>query len=123
MRWWLTALCAGVAVGALACDKLPAPPEQVGQLVFQKDSTCADTTLTELYIDGATQGQVTMRPGSEVGFNVPATTHVAYAVERAGLLRTFPSQAVIVPPLGQGFYTFKCASRPPPATPPVRPGS
>ncbi len=122
MRWFVVALGVGVAVASFACDKLPAPPEQLGQLVFDKDSSCADTTTTELYIDNASVGQFTMRPGSQVGFNVTAGTHIASATERGGLLRSFPSQAVTVPPLGQGFYTYKCAIRPPPATPPVRPG-
>jgi len=123
MRRWVMAVCVCAGVVALDCDKLPAPAPELGQLVFQKDSTCADTTNTELYIDNTSQGQYNMRPGSEIGFNVTASTHIAYAAEREKLLRTFSSQAVVVPPLGQGFYTYKCASRPPPESASVaRPG-
>ena len=123
MRRWLMVVCACGAIGALDCDKLPAPAQAVGELVFQKDSTCGDTTITELYVDKVSQGQFTMHPGSTIGFNVTADTHLADAIERGGLMRSFTSQSVDVPALGQGFYTWKCAPNPTPESASVaRPG-
>jgi hypothetical protein len=123
MRWFVVLLCVGTLWGAEACDKLQAPPPVMGELDFQKDSTCADTTNTELFVDGLSQGQYTMRPGSLVGFSKTAGTHLANATELAGLLREFPSQAVVVPPLGQVSYVMKCGgSKPPPDTLPSPPG-
>lgn len=122
MRWWVTALGACIAVGIYACDKLPAPAAQIGQLVFAKDTLCADTTTTELFIDAASQGQVTMRPGSSVGFNTTASTHIASAVERAGKLRDFGAQDLYVPALGVATYAMTCGggTRPPPLPSPPR---
>jgi hypothetical protein len=122
MRWFVVvAACALIVWGAGGCDKLPATPAEMGTLVFQKDSTCADTTNTELFVDAVSQGQYTMRPGSTVGFQKTATTHFANATELAGQLRHFASQAVVVPPLGQATYLMKCAAKPPTGTTPSRP--
>jgi hypothetical protein len=118
MRRLVMVLCAGILWGADGCDKLPAPAPQMGQLVFQKDSSCADTVNTELFVDGVSQGQFTMRPGSMQGFNETAGQHFAKANELAGLMRQFTSQTVTVPPLGQGFFSMTCAFRPPPNAPP-----
>lgn len=126
MRWWVMALCACGVVGVYGCGPTTTTvAPDPGQVAFQKDSTCADTTNTELFIDGVSQGQFTMRPGSLQGFNKTAGTHLAEAIERAGKLRDFGVQAVSVPPFGQGVYLMRCASIPPPdtsASPPSRPG-
>jgi hypothetical protein len=121
MRLYVVLLCVGLLWSAEACDKLQAPPPDMGELDFQKDSSCADTTNTELFVDGVSQGQYTMRPGSIVGFSKTAGTHLAHATELAGQLRQFASQAVVVPPLGQAAYVMKCATRPPPDTLPSPP--
>ena len=119
MRWWVVALCAGIILGADGCGSVAGPSAGNGQLLFQKDSaSCTDTTNTELFIDGVSQGQFTMHPGSTVGFTEAAGTHIADAMERAGLLRKFPTQAVVVPTGGTGSYVMTCASKPPPAAPP-----
>ena len=121
MRRFAVLLCVGLLGGVEACDKLQAPPPDMGELDFQKDSSCADTTNTELFVDGVSQGQYTMRPGSLVGFSKTAGTHLANATELAGLMRKFASEAVVVPPLGEVAYVMKCASRPPPDTTPSPP--
>ena len=115
MRWFVLALCAGVLVGAFGCGPIAGAGPAMGFLVFQKDSaSCADTTNTELFIDGVSQGQFTMRPGSATGFTESANTHLASATEVAGKLRQFPSQAVAVPAGGQGIYIMTCLNKPPP---------
>jgi hypothetical protein len=115
MRWWVVALCAGIIMGADGCGPIAGPSAGNGQLLFQKDSaSCIDTVNTELYVDGVSQGQHTMRPGSIVGFSEAAGTHIAEATERAGLLRKFPTQAVVVPAGGSGSYVMTCGSKPPP---------
>ena len=120
MRWCVMALCACIFMVANGCKSTSTSSDVgQGQLVFQKDSaTCADTVNTELYVDAVSLGQYTMRPGSIVGFTEPAGTHIANAIERAGVLRQFPSQPVTVPAFGSGYYVMKCSSRTPPATPP-----
>jgi hypothetical protein len=120
MRWWVVALCAGILMSADGCRSISSPADRgQGQLLFQKDSvSCADTTNTELYIDGVSQGQFTLRPGSIVGFTEPAGTHIVDATERAGLLRKFPTQAVVIPTGGTASYVMTCGSKPPPAAPP-----
>jgi hypothetical protein len=118
MRRLVVVLCAGVLWGADGCDKLPAPALQMGQLVFQKDSTCTDTTNTELFVDDVSQGQFTMRPGSTEGFNETAGQHIAKANELAGRMKQFTSEIVTVPALGQGFFSMTCGFRPPPNAPP-----
>ena len=116
MRWWGVARCAGILMGADGCGSIAGPSAGNGQLLFQKDSaSCADTVNTELYIDGVSQGQFTMRPGSIVGFTEPAGTHVVDATERAGLLRKFPTQAVVVSTGGSASYVMNGGSKPPPA--------
>jgi len=127
MRRWMFVLCAGIVAIAYACDNATTTSSPgVGQLLFQKDSSCTDTTNTELFIDDLSQGQFTMHPGSIEGFNKTATEHVADAIERSGKLRDFGLETVIIPALGQAFYVMKCPStRPPPDTnpaPPSRPG-
>ena len=126
MRWYVWAICAGAALVAFGCDALPATPQSVGQLAFQKDSTCADTANTELYVDTISRGQYTMGPGSIEGFNVSGgNTHFAKAIERSGRLRQFSVQAIYVPPLGVGTYLMQCAHNDsiplgPPLNPPRR---
>ena len=121
MRWWIVALGAAVLVGVEACNRLPAPPQGLGELDFQKDSiTCTDTVNTELYIDTVSQGQFTMRPGSIEGFTEPYGQHIAKAIERAGTLRQFKPQTITVPLEGIGTYVMKCAVSPPPAAPPAK---
>ncbi len=111
MRFLVLAVCAGAVAAIFGCDPIPAPSQDMGQLVFAKDASCSDTANTELFIDTVSQGQYTMRPGSTVGFNESANTHIARAVERSGKLRDFLNQAVFVPALAQGFYTMKCSAR------------
>ena len=120
MRWCVMALCACILMVTNGCRSVSSSSDVgQGQLVFQKDSaTCADTVNTELYIDGLSQGQYTMHPGSIVGFTRSAVTHIAQATERAGKLRQFPSETVAVPDGGAGYYVMTCSSKPPPGTPP-----
>jgi hypothetical protein len=126
MRWCVMAVCVCIVVGADGCDPTTTTvAPDPGQLAFQKDSTCTDTTNTELFIDDVSQGQFTMRPGSLEGFNKNAGTHLAQAIERAGKKRDFGVQAITVPALSQGLYLMRCAYIPPPdtsASPPIRPG-
>ncbi len=113
MRWFAVALGAGILFAGGACGPISAPTA-TGQLVFQKDSTCADTVITELFVDGVSQGQFVMGPGSVQGFTKSANTHIARAIELAGKLRQFADQAVVVPAGGTGIYPMICGSKPPP---------
>jgi hypothetical protein len=121
MRWWLMALCAGAVLSAVNCDKAPAPPPGVGVLAFQKDTACTDTTNTELFVDGTSQGTFTMHPGSITGFNEPAGTHLAHAIERAGKLRDFGVETLVVPDLATVTYNMTCGTGAPPPPQSKRP--
>lgn len=115
MRWFAATLCAGILLGTDGCNSVTTRgPAGFGVLAFQKDSTCADTTNTELFVDGTSQGQFVMRPLSLVGFNKSASIHIANATEVAGKLRQFPQQAITVPLNGTGSYLMTCTLKPPP---------
>jgi hypothetical protein len=115
MRWYALALCAGIALCGDGCGTISAPAA-TGILAFQKDSSCADTVNTELFVDGVSQGQFVMGPGSVEGFNKSANTHIARATELAGKLRQFIAEAVVVPAGGSATYAMTCGggTRPPP---------
>jgi hypothetical protein len=120
MRWYVGAPCLCIFVAAASCGPVTGTNSQgqMGQLLFQKDTSCTDNTNTELFVDHVSQGQVTMRGGSMVGFNKTANTHIADAIERAGKLRDFGVQSIYVPAGGSATYTMTCGtSGPPPPVP------
>lgn len=88
-------------------DKVTAP--QNGVLVFKLDPvTCTGSGTVEPFIDGTSQGQFPMTPGSQQSFTVQAGSHTAGAREIPTGGYVWPTQNVTVPANGSWTTLLGC---------------